>query len=227
MITLIAHEISTPLSAILGYTELILDSKPVDESTRESVGIVYSEAERCKTMLDEILMFSRQREPRLANTLLRQTIADVLRVMRFDLVKQTVNVSVNGPDYEIEVLADQDLLKQVLVNLIKNACHAMKDQKEKKLEIGLDCQGRLAQVTIRDHGPGVPLDVIKGITDMVPLPENAPPEKNGLGLVITSQIVREHNGHLSAYNAATGGGVFCVELPNARPLGEKIFKHAA
>ena len=212
MVAVIAHEINNPLAAILGYAELLLGSASANLETREHLEIVHSEAERCKTMLREVLMYSRQRKPKFTNTPLRKIVTDVLSVMRPETDRQGAHILIDAQTDEIEVLGDADLLKQVFLNLIKNALQAMGTQKEKELKIGLSCRGGFATITFRDHGPGIPPEALKKIFDPYFTTKSAG-NGTGLGLTVTSQIVREHHGCLTAYNCADGGAVFCVKLP--------------
>ncbi len=226
MIATIAHEISNPLTAILGYADLILRSGPIDPEVRDHLGIVYSEAERCKTMLQEVLMYSHHRKPRLFGTRIRQIVEDVLHVMRPEFIRLCVKVSVEGAAADAEVLADANLLKQVFLNLIKNALQAMGGQREKKLEINITCPDDFVVVAIRDHGPGIPLDVLKKIFDPYFTTKRSA-EGTGLGLSIASEIMHEHSGRLTAHNASNGGAVFCVELPNTGYRQKQSLGHAA
>jgi two-component system C4-dicarboxylate transport sensor histidine kinase DctB len=132
-----------------------------------------------------------------------------LAMMEPQLRQRQVQITRIVPDDRIEVMGDRLRIEQVMVNLLRNAIDATKSEAKPKVEIMLSA-GETATLTVRDNGPG--------IEDLDSLFEpfyttKQPGDGVGLGLAISSQIVTDLGGRLTARNGQTGGAVFEMQLP--------------
>jgi two-component system C4-dicarboxylate transport sensor histidine kinase DctB len=139
----------------------------------------------------------------------RDAVSSALAMMEPQLKSRRVVISRTIPDRPATVLGDRLRLEQVLVNLLRNALDATREVKEPAVDILL-VAGQTVSVTVRDNGPGV--------KDLDALFEpfyttKQPGDGVGLGLAISSGIVNDLGGRLTARNARDGGAVFEVVLP--------------
>lgn len=118
-----------------------------------------------------------------------------------------------------DVVAHSGALQQVFMNLVQNALDAMVGQADARLEIALEETADAVAISVRDHGSGIPEELMTQLFD--PFFTTKPVGKGtGLGLSISDKIVGDHGGHLAAANAAGGGAVFTVTLPLAARGGD-------
>ncbi len=145
----------------------------------------------------------------------RDCVSSALSMMEPQLKSRKVRITRSLPSDPVRILADRVRLEQVLINLMRNALDATKSTPEPEISLILTA-GQFATVTVRDNGPG--------IEDLDALFEpfyttKAPGDGVGLGLAISSGIVKDLGGRLYARNGRAGGAVFEVQLPL---LDEKV-----
>jgi two-component system C4-dicarboxylate transport sensor histidine kinase DctB len=146
---------------------------------------------------------------------LRACVSSALAMMEPQLKARVVKISRGMPRQAVMVMADRLRLEQVIINLLRNALDATKDMKDPQIDILLSA-GETATLTVRDNG--------HGISDLDNLFEpfyttKKPGEGVGLGLAISSGIVTDLGGRLTARNGDGGGAVFEMQLPI---LGNKV-----
>lgn len=132
-----------------------------------------------------------------------------LAMMEPQLRERQVQINPIIPSEKVEVLGDRLRIEQVMVNLLRNAIDATKSERDPRIEILLSA-GETVTLTVRDNGPG--------IEDLDALFEpfyttKQPGDGVGLGLAISSQIVADLGGRLTARNGQSGGAVFEMQLP--------------
>ena len=208
----VAHEVNNPLTAILGFADLLLENPEVPESARKDLRVILQEAQRTKQIVQNLLSFARQvppqRKPVQLNTILRRT----LDLRAYDFRSRGVEVVETLDPGLCPVIGDAHQLQQVFLNILNNAYDAVRDiGRPARLEIRTGNLGKLAEVTFRDNGHGVsfperifdPFFTTKEIG-----------KGTGLGLSICYGIVREHAGEITCHNNADGeGATFVVRLP--------------
>jgi PAS domain S-box-containing protein len=206
----VAHELNNPLTSILGFAELLLNSLLPDGSFRHDLEIIAKQARRARDIVRNLLDFARQTRPQRlpadVNSLLCQTL---------DLVRQ--HLENNGVVIEEDYAPDLGLLtldagqmKQVFLNLITNASHAMPEGG--KLTLRTNRLGDEVVIAISDTGEGMPLEVREHIFE--PFFTTKPTgEGTGLGLSISLGIVQEHGGRIAVESQVGQGSTFTVWLP--------------
>lgn len=205
----IAHEIYNPLNVISGFAEHLRDNAPPTDKSCGPLEDILRETDRCRALVSNLLGFARQTSPKTSlvdlGTLVAETIDLVLpRAKPLNIVLQKT-IEPNMPSIEV----DRDQIKQVLLNLLFNACQAM--PQGGKIDITLANESEMCAVlTVRDSGPGFSQENLNKIfTPFFTTKENG----TGLGLALSYAMVERHGGVLCAENDPAGGALFTLRLP--------------
>jgi PAS domain S-box-containing protein len=208
----VAHEVNNPLAAILGFTDLLLENPDVPGSAREELKIILQEAQRTKTIIQNLLSFARrqpsQREAVQINTVVQQT----LQLRSYDFANHGIEVVEQLDENLPAVVGDAHELQQVFLNILNNAYDAVQETgRPGRIEIQTAQTGEHVEIRFRDNGPGI------GDQDRIFEPFFTTKEVGkgtGLGLSICYGIVRAHRGEIScANNSDVPGSTFTVRLP--------------
>jgi PAS domain S-box-containing protein len=215
----VAHEINTPLGIILGYSQLMMDDFDEDSETYENLQVIERQTKASRKIVADLLKFSRQSGSARENLNLNEVLADVVSVtehnLNLDHIDAHLELDSNLPD----VVGDAEKLRQVFVNLVNNAHHAMEEQGEGNLYLATRFDAGAGHVIaeIRDTGHGIPEKVKKKIFD--PFFTTKPVGKGtGLGLSVTYGIIQDHGGMIEMESPVEGlgqGTLFRIILPVA------------
>ena len=212
----VAHELNNPLTAILGYAQL-LESEGLNERAQDYVGKMFKQAQRTHRVVQNLLSFARQRKPERSEVDIRKVLEETLALRDYDLKVNHIVVEKNLGAEAAIVVADPHQIEQVFLNIINNAVDAILETgRSGKLKINVSCAGGFAAAQFADDGPGIKDP--KRIFDPFYTTKNVG-KGTGLGLSICYGIVKEHGGDITAHNAAEGGAVVEVRLPIAAPAG--------
>jgi len=210
LISGVAHELNNPLTAILGYAQL-LETEPIGERARDFVGKLYRQTQRTHRVVQNLLSFSRQRKPIQSQVDLRRVLEDTLTLRDFDLKLNNVIVERNYDPTVPFITGDAHQLEQVFLNIINNAVDAIMDSAQSgTLKIRIYPDGDRVCMEFRDSGPGLkdPSKIFDPFYTTKKIGKGT-----GLGLSICYGIVKEHGGDISAFNHEQGGAVFVLNLP--------------
>ncbi|MGZ8379641.1 MAG: PAS domain S-box protein [Gemmatirosa sp.] len=224
----VAHELNNPLAGVLAFSELLLAEPALDAESgaqarelRELTDTIHREARRAARIVGKLLAFARQHPPQRAATDLNRVVLEALDLRRYALRTQQVDIAL-ALDYELPATwADGPQLQQVFLNLITNAEHALvRHAGERRLTVTTRREGERLCVVVADSGPGLTAEERQRIFE--PFYTTKPiGEGTGLGLAVSSGIVRDHGGRLSVESTPGGGAAFTVELPCVAPLEER------
>ena len=208
----VAHEVNNPLTAIMGYADLLTSSADLPAEARRDLGIILQEAQRTKQIVQNLLSFARQSAPHREPVNLNVVLARTLQLRQYDFVNHGVQVEESYDANLPLVFGDPQQLQQVFLNVVNNAYDAVRETgRAPKVKIVTSAAEGLVQVEIVDNGPGI------SMPDRIFDPFFTTKEVGkgtGLGLSICYGIVREHGGEISCANHATGeGATFLVRLP--------------
>jgi two-component system, NtrC family, sensor kinase len=211
----VAHEINNPLGVILGYAKLL--RKQATPSAAEDLAVIEEETLRAKAIVDGLLDLSRPLPAGAAPVDLRALSEDVVARLREARLLDGVAVSVDGA---ASAPGHAEKLRQVLVNLVRNAAEAA--GKGGRVEVVVAERAGAAEVAIEDSGPGVPPALRPRLFEPF---FTTKPSGTGLGLAVSRAIARAHGGDLAAEAAAGGGARFALRLPRGpapREAGEAV-----
>lgn len=206
----LAHEIAAPLNVISGRAELLLRRDGEPPVRERNLRIIVQQIGRITTIVRNLLDFARRREPRLQQVELASVVDGVVEFMEGELDRAAVRL-VREDVRTLTVMADPDLLHQVLVNLVLNAVQAMEGgPAPRRLVIRSGEDHGAAWLEVEDTGPGIAPDVLPRLFEPF---YTTKPRGTGLGLGVARSIVEEHGGRLDGANAASGGAVLRLTLP--------------
>jgi PAS domain S-box-containing protein len=206
----VAHEINNPLTSVLGFAELLLNSPTLDTAARHDLETIVREAMRARDIVRNLLSFSRQTKPRRQPTDIGQVVRQTVAVVRQQLEYKGVVIE---EDYAADVglvIVDNAQMKQVFLNLIANAAQAMPQGGVLKLRIAR--QGDEVAISVSDTGMGILPEMLNHIFE--PFFTTRPVgQGTGLGLPMSLGIVQEHGGRISVESQVGQGSTFTVWLP--------------
>ena len=218
LISGVAHELNNPLTAILGYSQLLTSSGQVGPLALGYSEKLYKQAQRTHRIVQNLLSFARQHKPERVPVRVNTILEDTLALRDYDLRMSQIRVHLDlAPDLP-EAPADPHQLQQVFLNLINNAVDAILEKgAEGDLWVRTGVEGRQLFIEFTDSGPGVK-DASR-VFD--PFYTTKPVGKGtGLGLSICYGIITEHGGTVRVKNKPPRGASFRIELPLHR-IGAK------
>ncbi len=213
----VSHELNQPLAAMKTYlagAKLLLQRRRPEEAL-SSFQRIDDLIERMGAITRQLKSYARKGGDAFEALDARDALSSALSMMEPQLKRRKISITRAVPRQPVMVMVDRVRLEQVIINLLRNALDATKDVAEPSIDLILSA-GETATLTVRDNGPGV-VDLERLFEPFYTT--KAPGEGVGLGLAISSSIVNDLGGRLTARNAASGGAVFEVQLPI---LGEGI-----
>jgi signal transduction histidine kinase len=209
----IAHEINNPLSGVAGYSKLLLEKRDLPPDIRQKVQRISDSGERCRKIVEGVLLFSRQSGGDRAPVELSALIMGVVRIGEYQWKMSNCRV-VQELDDAVWVMADSDQLEQVLLNLLSNAVDAM--ERGGTVRIALKGTDTSAEIHVSDEGPGIAEEIQPNVFDPF-FSTKSIGKGTGLGLSISYGIVRDHGGDILLESKPGEGAHFTVVLPRASP----------
>ncbi len=207
----IVHEIKNPLTSIKGFNQIILE-KTEEDLTREFAEIIDEEVDAVNLVVSDFLAFAKPRKPKLVETTLSTLVKSIETMIESQLFVKGIDFELLLPSFEHQVMIDEAQLKQVILNMVKNAIDAMECTPQPKLTMTVSMIDKTGEmmISIRDNGKGIPVND-KGKLGM---PFYTTKEKGtGLGLSICYQIIKENNGVITCESETGTGTVFHIILP--------------
>jgi signal transduction histidine kinase/HAMP domain-containing protein len=208
----VAHEINNPLTSIIGFTEL---SKEEDDITmiRKSLAIIEKESLRARDIVKQLLGFARKKPLQLTEVRINDVLREVVVLSASQARMSKVKISEEYGNVPATI-GDVDQLKQVFLNIITNAVHAMPDGGT--LTIKTSMQGEYIFMRIADTGHGIPSDVRSRIFE--PFFSTKKEKGTGLGLSISYRIIQDHGGRIDVESEEGKGATFVIRLPVKVPV---------
>ncbi len=213
----VAHEVNNPLTAILGFADLLLDQPGIPEPARKDLRVIMQEAQRTKQIVQNLLSFARQmppqRSPLQVNDIVRRTLA----LRNYDFASHGVQIAEHFDERLPQIVGDAHQLQQVFLNILNNAYDAVSEtNRPGRIDVTTrSTPDGLVEVSFRDSGDGI-LYPDKIFDPFFTTKEVG--KGTGLGLSICYGILREHGGDITCRNNPDQGATFTVRLPvNALP----------
>jgi signal transduction histidine kinase len=214
----IVHEIRNPLTTILMGLNYF-KKHYLSEQDRERVSLALDEANRLQNLLKEILLYAKpqalQLEALEVNTLIEGLLLSLAEMPEAEGRKlEFIPLS-----ERVYIQADRDKLKQVLANIVRNACEAVDPGGQVTCKIDRETDNKRVCICIHNGGPPIPAEIMARLTQPF---YSTKPDGTGLGLAIVKRIVEAHNGVLSIQSDEVTGTVVKAVLPLGNGLGSAV-----
>ncbi len=212
-----AHEINNPLTAILGYSDLISHTDSVDAEARSMADKIAHQARRTKMLVEDLLKFSQETPTQRSLNEVHVLLDNAIKIAALES-SHGVKVELSSGENLPMVAVDSAQILQVFVHLIRNAADAMQDSAVRVLHITTRGGSTQVQIEFADSGAGV------REPDLVFDPfytTKSPGKGTGLGLSACYGIVQKHGGQITCHNRPQGGAIFTVTLPAAQKPQEQ------
>lgn len=218
----IAHELNNPLTGILTFSHLIRQKMPDASPDAEDMDLVIRETKRCAAIIRRLLDFAREKTPEKKFADLNQIVEDTARIIERPAHLRDIEISMDlAPDLP-PVWVDADLVKQVVMNMLVNAQHAIQEKGSITVRSRLCPEPRrpepgaapvpMVEISIIDTGCGIPEKNLPRIFDPF-FTSKQVGKGTGLGLSVTHGIVKAHGGAIEVESKVGEGSTFRVTLP--------------
>jgi two-component system NtrC family sensor kinase len=215
----VAHEINNPLGIMLGFTELLLDRIPPDGKEHELLKTMERQGLNAKRIVENLMTFARQPAKQEDSTDLNDTVANVLELVKNNLLTKKIDLEVRLGKGFSRVRGGAGELQQVFLNLINNAVDAMAGGGKLTVVTKVNPYSHMVEAIFADTGTGIPKEVADRIFDPFFTTKKVG-EGTGLGLAVSYAIINKYGGDIRfETRAATQGGqgstgtTFFVSLP--------------
>jgi two-component system NtrC family sensor kinase len=210
----VAHEVNNPLTAILGFADLLLENPDLPATAIKDLRVILQEAQRTKQIVQNLLSFARQMPPQRNAVQLNLILRRTIQLRSYDVNSHGVEIIEHLDEGLPDVIGDAHQLQQVFLNILNNAYDAVHEVgRPARIEIMTTKVGEAVEVSFRDNGYGIshpdkifdPFFTTKEVG-----------KGTGLGLSICYGIVKEHGGEILCHNNPDSeGATFIVRFPAA------------
>ncbi len=211
----VAHEIGNPLNSLNIHLQLLqrhLSNQEisVDCEAQELLNIANSEVERLDKIINQFLQAVRSVKPDLHKLNIKPLLIDTLKILRNEIEDKCIDLKCTWPNTLPSIMGDENQLKQVFFNLIKNAIQSM--SQNGNLNIKCSFNDDFLFLSFIDTGKGIPKENIGHVSEAYFTTKK---EGTGLGLMLVERIVREHGAELSIESECGKGTTFTIKFPRS------------
>jgi signal transduction histidine kinase len=211
----IAHELNTPLGGILMYSHLLLEDVPQDDPNRENIIKINKLAHRCKIIVQGLLDFAKHDQSPRSLVQINEVLHDVIAFLEDHILLKGLCIETTFDPALPEIMADENKLEQVFINLIVNAGQSMDGHGTLTLRTEFLPETDRIRIRCEDTGCGIATEDLDKIFDPL-FTTKARGKGTGLGLSICHGIIEQHGGTITADSTCGKGSVFNVILPVGR-----------
>ncbi|MCX4242785.1 sensor histidine kinase [Paraliomyxa miuraensis] len=228
----ITHEIRNPLSSVALNAELLEDElQGASPESRDLLAKIVKEVDRLTAVTEDYLSFARRPKPHLVPLDLREELHDLLDFMGQELEMAGIEVVQHLPRGPVWVMGDGNQLRQVFMNLVRNAQEAALDEerdpdRRPRIEVTMRCKDEQVVVVVQDDGPGIPVPAAE-VDRIFEAFYTSKAKGTGLGLPTVQQIVLDHEGTVAVADTGPSGTAFEVRLPACAPEGGSVSSPAS
>jgi len=210
----IAHELNNPLTTVSGFAELVLEELPEESGVRDDMELVLREAQRARGVVRRLLDFARQSESARVRSDINEIIMDVMALVNHLLRTSGIRLLTDLSEGIPWISVDRNQIKQVILNLVHNALHAMPTGGE--LHITTACRQRDQRewlaMSLADTGIGIAPENLERVFEPF-FTTRSKDGGTGLGLSVTYGIIADHGGLIDVESQVGKGSTFTVWLP--------------
>jgi light-regulated signal transduction histidine kinase (bacteriophytochrome) len=211
----VSHDLRAPLRAINGFTRVIVEdyAAQLDDDAKGFLEEIISNSKKMGALIDNLLEFSRiaKQNVSMININIGQMVQDIIDDQDHDEQGRKIKIKINNLK---DIRGDKNMIRQVFINLISNACKYTSKNKEALIEIGSYPENNTIVFYVKDNGAGFDMkyyDKLFGVFQR--LHSDTEFEGTGVGLAIVDKIVTKHGGKVWAVGKVNGGATFYVSLP--------------
>jgi len=205
----VAHELNNPLTAVIGYSDLLVE-QAANDSSRQRLQKLGAEARRIRKIIDNLLNFARPQSEGRRSLDLGELMQESLMLCEYQLRKAGIAVELDFAPRLPRIEINGGQFKQVFVNLFTNCANALENATEKKIRVEGRFENGKVVVRFKDSGPGFK-DVSRAFD---PFYTTRPVgQGTGLGLSVCYGTVKEHNSNIYAENLEPNGAAVTIEMP--------------
>lgn len=213
----VAHEINNPLGTILLFADMLYKEMPDDDPRRSDLKMIIEETTRCKSIVSDLLNFSRQKNVIAQNINIKDLIDQVIEGLQTQLPHKDIRFVREFDPNVTAIRADPNQLKQVFINLFKNAAEAMEGAGTITVTTKLQDHNWI-EISISDTGSGIPEEHLDKIFSPF-FTTKSNDKGTGLGLSIVYGIIKMHRGQIRVISQTGKGTTFTITLPVNLPEG--------
>jgi signal transduction histidine kinase len=206
----IAHEINNPLTAVLTFSNLMLEQCAEGDPRREKLKLMAKETDRARTIVRQLLNFGREIVIKPEKIGVNRPVSEIADSLAAQDAFKGIEFEMRLAEGLPEVYADPAQIGQVVLNILLNAIHAVTPPG--RVEVVTRRQGDLVEIVFQDTGSGIPEEQIHKIFDPFFTTKDAT-KGTGLGLAVSYGIVKKHGGDIEVASAVGRGTTFVVRLP--------------
>jgi len=212
----VAHEINNPLTVILGFAQLTMRNIRSNDPNEKALSSIEREAMRCRNLVQDLLTFSRNGEIGKKEISLTKTIEGALSLLTAQEKSRNIELVKELENGRPMILANQNQIQQVIVNLASNAIDAMPEGGRITVR-SKRCHSEgeeFYKIQVEDTGEGIPAEICSKIFD--PFYTTKEQGKGtGLGLSLAYEIIQKHQGDITVDSEIGKGSTFTITLPSA------------
>ena len=207
----VTHELGQPISAMKNH---IAAEMLVNSSGSKVMNSLSGIVDRMDNITKQLKFFATPDADFEENLDLYEILKRAVELMRYDFKHEKVDVQIQAPTTRCLVNGNAQRLEQVIINILRNSLIAMQGTVDKRIEISATQDQQFCTVSVRDNGHGLMGQSLDQIIE--PFHTTGPSGKGmGLGLAISSTIIEEHGGTISAADIPQGGVLFEIKIPNS------------
>jgi signal transduction histidine kinase len=206
----IAHEINNPLAGILLFSTNMRKKVAEEGPFTEGLEVIIRETQRCKGIIQDLLEFSRDREPKKALANINQVIEKALNILENEFRLHRIAVDRDLSKDLPDTFLDVNLMQQVFVNLFMNAVEAIQENGSITVRSYADSKKKVEKIEIRDTGSGIPPENVAKIFEPF---FSTKSNGTGLGLAVSYGILQKHDGKFHVSSQPGQGTRFTLEIP--------------
>lgn len=214
LVASIVHEIRNPMWTLKAFAQMLPEKQDNKAFLKEYAELIPQETERIEKLAEQLLNLAKPRVYKIVKTDIHNVINDTVTLSMPQVAGYGCTITSNLNAEERLVMADENALRQVFVNLIRNSSEAMRSRvEEKRIEIRSFNNDGWLQIEVEDSGPGLPREIRKKL--FTTFTSSGKQTGLGLGLAISQEIIKVHNGHIMADTEREQGCLFTIWLPLA------------
>ncbi len=207
----IAHEIRNPLTTIRGFIQL-LHTELAQSQKKGYVDIIIEEIDRANSILNDFLCFSKPTPPKRRQIGVSAIMEEIRLLTESEALLREINLDFSCPMEIPGIYIDKDQIKQVLLNIVKNAFDAVAAHGRVKVAARWEPGPRMVAITVEDNGTGMDQQTVAKIFDPFFTTKES---GTGLGMAVTYQIIHNHGGEINVESFPGRGTTFTILLPVA------------